>query len=115
MGTRVSWKPLVVRGDMVAAIGAFEHARKSEPNRAFPLWSLANVYEDREDWEKAEQLYELALEREPDDVVANMNFGRMLEKKGEPAKAQVFLERALLLDPDYETARALLAQLDLRD
>jgi Tfp pilus assembly protein PilF len=100
---------------MDEAIAEFDHARKSEPERAFPLWSLANIYEDRGDWAKAEQLYASALEREPDDVVANMNFGRMLKKKGEPGIAKLYLERALLLDPDYEAAKTLLLELELKD
>jgi Tfp pilus assembly protein PilF len=100
---------------MDEAIAEFERAQKSEPGRAFPLWSLANVYEDRGDWAKAEQLYKLALEREPDDVVANMNFGRMLKKKGDPGLAKVYLARALLLDPDYEAAKTLLLELERKD
>ena len=77
-----------------------------------PLWTRANLYESQEEWARAQDLYERALELEPDDQVANMNFGRMLMKKGEAAAAKVLLDRALLLDPDYVAAKALLAQLE---
>jgi Tfp pilus assembly protein PilF len=48
---------------------------------------------------------------EPDDVVANTNFGRMLQKKGDIKLARTYLERALFLDPEYGAARSLLDQM----
>jgi Tfp pilus assembly protein PilF len=77
-----------------------------------PLWTLANLYESREEWAKAQELYERALDLEPDAAVPNMNFGRMLMKKGDPAAAKVYLRRALLLKPSYQGARSLLASLE---
>ncbi len=71
-----------------------------------PLWTLANLYEDQENWQVARILYERALELEPDDATANMNFGRMLMKAGEPAAAKVYLGRGLLLNPSDEQANS---------
>jgi Flp pilus assembly protein TadD len=89
----------------------FRWAQHAAPEAALPLWCLANLYEDEENWEGARSLYERALELEPDDAVANMGFGRMLMKTGELPAAKVFLERALLLNPDYERVRSLLDSL----
>lgn len=99
------WK----RGDISAAIPEFEEAINLMPNRALPLWSLANLYESQESWNEAEALYERAIMAEPDDPVAHMNFGRMLKKKGDNAKASAQLRTALSIDPNYEQARNLLA------
>jgi Tfp pilus assembly protein PilF len=96
---------------MRGAESEFKGAHEAVPDWAPPLWCLANLYEDQSDWGRAESLYERALEIEPDDVVANMNFGRMLAKKGERDRAAVFLQRALLLDSDYAKARRLLSEI----
>lgn len=98
-------------GDAIAAGAEFERAGAAAPDQAFPLWSLASLYEDAEDWDNARRLYARALEIDPDDSVANMNFGRMLSKKGEKALAQRYLLKALSLDPDYDAARRLLSEL----
>jgi tetratricopeptide (TPR) repeat protein len=100
------WK----RGDISAAIPEFEEAINLTPGWALPLWSLANVYEGQELWKEAEALYERAVTVEPHDPIAHMNFGRMLKKKGDKAKASAHLRVALSIDPDYEAARKLLAE-----
>ena len=102
---------LWARGDISAGIAEFEQAVKLMPDMALPLCCLANVYENQELWEKAEALYEQALTIEPDDSVAHMNFGRMLKRKGDKPNAEAHLRTALALDPNYETARKLLADL----
>jgi protein O-GlcNAc transferase len=89
----------------------FRWAQHAAPEAALPVWTLANLYEDEENFEGARELYERALELEPDNAIANMGFGRMLIKTGEPAAAEVFLERALLLDPDDKRAGSLLDSL----
>jgi len=100
------WK----RGDISAAIPEFEEAIKLTPNWALPLWSLANVYESQELWREAEALYERAVTVDPHDPIAHMNFGRMLKKKGDKAKASAHLRVALSIDPNYEEASKLLAE-----
>jgi tetratricopeptide (TPR) repeat protein len=100
------WK----RGDVSAAIPQFEEAINLTPNRALPLWSLANVYESQELWKEAEALYERAVTVDPHDPIAHMNFGRMLKKKGDKVKASDHLRVALSIDPNYEAARRLLAE-----
>ena len=97
--------------DPQTLIAEFEQAVKSAPDRAFSLWALANFYEDRQDWDQAEALYRRALDLEPDDVVANMNFARMLKRKGALGDARQYAERALYLDPDYGAAKSLLSEL----
>ena len=99
------WK----RTDVFAAIPEFEEAIRLKPNWALPLWSLANIYESQELWKRAEALYERAVTVEPNDPIAHMNFGRMLKKKGDKAKASAHLRVALSIDPNYEAARKLLA------
>lgn len=102
---------LWARGDISAGISQFEEAIKLMPNRALPLWSLANVYENQELWEEAEALYERSIRIEPDNATAHMNFGRMLKRKGDKVNAVVHLRTALSIDPGYEEARKHLADL----
>jgi tetratricopeptide (TPR) repeat protein len=98
------WK----RGDTSEAILEFQEAIRLAPNRALPVWSLANIYENQELWVEAEALYERAVKLEPDDPIAHMNFGRMLRKKGDEARALDHLRTALSIDPAYAEARKLL-------
>jgi tetratricopeptide (TPR) repeat protein len=100
------------KGDEGQASTELEWARESAPGWAAPLWTLANLHEDRKEWAKAQDLYERALDLVPDDAVANMNFGRMLIKKGEPQNAVVFLRRALLLNPHDVEAKGLLDRIE---
>jgi tetratricopeptide (TPR) repeat protein len=100
------------KGDVADAIPEVQMAMTLMPNRAMPFGSLANIYENQERWEEAEKLYERAIEVEPDDAVAHMNFGRMLSKRGDSIRAATQLKIALLLDPDYSTARKLLTGLE---
>jgi tetratricopeptide (TPR) repeat protein len=99
------------RGDAHAAIAEFERAVALHPDASMPLWCIANVYETQELWKQAGALYERALEIEPDDSVAHMNYGRMLKRKGDKTGAETHLRTALLLDPEYEAARKLLVDL----
>jgi tetratricopeptide (TPR) repeat protein len=99
------------RDNASAAIAEFERAVELHPDASMPLWCIANVYETQELWEQAGALYERALEIEPDDSVAHMNYGRMLKRQGDRTGSETHLRTALLLDPKYEAARKLLADL----
>lgn len=101
------WK----RGDVIASTREFERAIQLMPNRSLPLWSLANLYEAKESWTEAEALYERAIQTEPDDEIAHMNFGRMLKKRGDTARALAQLTLALEIDPNYAAARELLSEI----
>jgi tetratricopeptide (TPR) repeat protein len=96
------------KGDFANAIPEFERAITLMPDSAAPLSSLANMYEDQQRWEEAEGLYERAIETEPDNAVTHMNYGRMLAKQGDVARAATELKVALSLDPNYSAARELL-------
>jgi tetratricopeptide (TPR) repeat protein len=98
-------------GLVEAAIAEFHFAIQAAPDRAFPLWALGNVYEDRKDFDLARRTYERALEVEPDSVVGNMNLGRLLKKKGDRVLAREYLNRAIFLDPSYVPARTLLKEI----
>jgi len=95
-----------------AALKQFQEAIAAAPERAFPLWALATFYEDQQEWEEARRLYLRAVELEPDDPVANMTFGRMLKKVGETELAKRYVLRALNVNPEYDAAKRLLAELN---
>ncbi len=108
MGSCLSWNYLWNQGQVDSAIDEFTKAVEFAPASAFPLRALANVYEDRQEWSKAQSFYERALELEPDSVVANMNLARMFKEIGDLKLAKTYADRALFLDSEYEAARSLL-------
>ena len=99
------------QGEADAAVQEFRKGVVADAASAFPLRALAGVYEARQEWQQAENLYERALKLEPDNIVVNMSLGRMMQKKGDRKLARIYLERALFLDPEYDAARDLLNQL----
>ena len=99
------------RGETVLAIDELKIAIAAAPETGFPHWSLASVYERQGDLAQARVCYEQALEIEPDDIVANTKFGRMLKKIGDKELARKYLRHGLFLDPNDQETRKLLEQM----
>ncbi len=99
--------------DVDSALAEFHAARELEPEWSAPLWSLGNIHElVVEDFDSARSFFEQALRLDPEDVVALTSFGRLCKKRGQLDLAKHYLGRVLLLDPEYDKARALLAAID---
>jgi tetratricopeptide (TPR) repeat protein len=83
-----------------AAERSFLNAVRHWKDNAVPYWCLAMFYEYEDRPKEAEFFYESALRLDPDDIEANLRFGRFLKEVGETERAEAYLERARILDPD---------------
>jgi len=97
------------------AVEAFQRA--VELDRLNPLYHryLADVYCMLEEWSLAETSYRTALQLDPFDTEASLEFGLMLAEVGRDSEARAYLHRLLQLDPDHKQRRraeAALAHLD---
>ena len=97
--------------DLPAAERAFLKATEVWPEDSVPCWCLAIFYEYTDRPREADFFYEKALQLNPDDPQANIRFGLYLKEIGETAKAKLYLERTLALEPENERARSALAEL----
>ena len=97
--------------DLPAAERAFLKAIEVWSEDSVPCWCLAIFYEYTDRPREADFFYERALQLNPDDPQANIRFGLYLKETGETAKAKLYLERTLALEPENERARSALADL----
>ena len=59
----------------------------------------------RKDYDKAEQLYQRAIEIDPNYAIALNNYGILLkETRKDNDKAERFFQTAIEIDPDYASA-----------
>ncbi len=96
---------------------AFELLKKAEPERprdARLLEQLAYLYEHFGDENKAMTLYRRAVQADPSQVVAAVNLGSLLAKRGRFQEAIPLWEDALSRNPGLETASVYLALAYLR-
>lgn len=70
------------RGFLDKAAANYEFLTKSDPNNATPYVLLAGVEELRSNWQRAQELYERALQIRPDEPVASNNLAYLLLQHG---------------------------------
>lgn len=87
------------RGDRDSAEQCFKRAVEVWSDIATPYWCLALFYEYENRPNDAINLYEQAVRIDPEDPVANKTFGRYLHSTGQYEKAEIYLHRALTLNP----------------
>jgi len=69
------------------------------------LWNAATGYYSEGSWEEAADAYSAIMDAQAVSKELYFNIGNCYFKTGEHAKAILFYERALKLDPSYEDAR----------
>ena len=96
---------------MAEAAPHFERAIEHDPNHAEAVDHLALWRFSRQEYEAALNLYRIHADLEPDNANVHANIGVTLYLLGRGEEAQAAAERALLLDPDHDMARNLVAEL----
>ena len=77
---------------------AAHEALRLDPNSASARVAVGSVYRNRQEWEKAETEYLLALELDPDNGEVYHQYGDLLAQMGRIPEALRFAERAIALD-----------------
>ena len=98
-------------GRTAAAVAHYERAVAIDPRNVEALDHLAMARFGEERYEEALGLYRTLLEAKPGSARTHANLGATLYHLGRPEEALRSFERALSLDPDLESARAVVDQL----
>ena len=89
---------------------AVEHA----PNNALPLNDLGCIYASGNQFDEAADLFRQALARRPLYWNANFNYGYLNYAKGHDALAELYLRRAVLIDPHTSAQYFYLGMIDFK-
>lgn len=101
---------LADRGELSAAIAAFETAVQRNPRSDQALNNLAKALADAGRFDEAIRRYEEALAANPSFAVAALNLGQTLLGRGRAAEGERYLRQAVRLEPLLFEARAALAE-----
>src|SRR5260370_1709812 len=86
-------------GRVREAVGQYDLLRRRQPDNSGMILSLAGCWEDLHELEKAQELVNELLTREPENVAAMVEKGRIALRKGQFDQAEESLEQALKLAP----------------
>jgi tetratricopeptide (TPR) repeat protein len=86
-------------GRVREAVGQYDLLRRRQPDNSGMILSLAGCWEDLHELEKAQELVNGLLAREPENVAALVEKGRIALRKGQFDQAEESLEQALKLAP----------------
>jgi tetratricopeptide (TPR) repeat protein len=98
-------------GNRAAARAAFREAAESDPGNPRYATAASRLALESGDAGEARSLAEQAVRAGPRDARAHEALGTALHARGEAKEARRALEHALELDPDLDSARALLKKL----
>lgn len=83
--------------------------------KKIPLyWQIANSYLRKEDYLKAQEMFEIILKQQPDNIGAKRNIAICLVKLGSPDQAEKLLNQILDMSPDSRAAEMLEAIIQAR-
>ncbi len=96
-------------GDFDGAARALRMACSRAPRWAKPRLLLADIYSELGQTDHARTELEAAVDADPLEFRTHHRLGELHARRGDHARAQVCLRRALYLEPDFVTARFALA------
>jgi tetratricopeptide (TPR) repeat protein len=96
--------------DLAAASKAFEQELQIDPTNANAAYELAEMHRKAAEFDKAQELFALALKHYPGFEEAQVGMGRVLLSLAKPDLALAHLEKAIALDPSDEVPYYQLAQ-----
>ena len=88
------------KGDLVAAYDTLAPALAQRPEDAQAVSSLARMYQDNRNPQKAVELYQPLLASQPDNADVQMGAALAYQQNGQTAKAESAIERGLQLAPE---------------
>src|SRR5207302_9247697 len=86
----------VAQGSVDQAIATYQRSLKNNPREIRFYILVGELYESKQDWEKAKQMYQKALEIQPDNPLASNNLAYvMLQQRGNVDVAPSMAQTAL--------------------
>ncbi len=106
---------LVQDGKTEEAKKAITDARKANPEDTSLTLTEANLYLETKDYDTYKKLVAEALERNPNDADLVFNLGVLSGQAKNPAEAEVYYQRVMVINPKYINAYINMAALRLED
>lgn len=89
------------QNNLYDALAEYQNVLQKEPQNLNALLGAANNFKSLGFTNEAIGMYKRTLESHPDDVLANFNFGLLMQEKEKYTEAQKYYEKVLELDPDF--------------
>jgi tetratricopeptide (TPR) repeat protein len=86
------------QGDSTDAVNQYKEALAVDPKFKPALWNLA-IIQTLSDPQEAIALYTELLTLNPNDANVNFNLGLLMYTQGQTAQGQIYLKKAILLNP----------------
>lgn len=102
---------LLLNDNIVEAREALEEASRIDPDDPKCLSLLGLVYFRLDDYEPAQQIYELLVQRFPEEASLRVNLGLVYMKQGRADEALEEMNRGVIIDPDHQRAYGYLGLL----
>ena len=88
-------------GNFADADASFRRALALEPDNEDFIWKLGELYLDDKRYDTAIQIFEDAVEKNPNSAELNMFLGSAYLESGDARQAEIFIDKAEKLDPDH--------------
>lgn len=102
---------LLLNDQIVEAREALEEASRIDPDDPKCLSLLGLVYFRLDDFEPAQRIYELLVQRFPEEASLRVNLGLVYMKQGHSDRALEEMNRGVAIDPDHQRAYGYLGLL----
>jgi len=102
---------LLLNDKIVEARETLEQASRIDPDDPKCLSLLGLVYFRLDDYEPAQQIYELLVQRFPEEASLRVNLGLVYMKQGHADKALEEMNRGVAIDPEHQRAYGYLGLL----
>ena len=96
---------LYLQGNRREAINKVGHATELEPSYADAHFRLGSIYYELKDYEEAMLSFLQCVQFDPKNAAAHLNLAVLLKHFDEPVNAIEYYEKAMALDPAYESNR----------
>jgi len=104
----------IVQGDLVRAEDHLTRARDINPKLHNLYYNWAQLFEKRDDLDKAAEAYRKELENSPKNYKAAFNLSRVYRLQGREDEELAFLNKTKDLAPDFPLTYFYLARIDIR-
>ena len=88
------------KGMLAESIACYQKAIQIKPDYTQPLFKLAEIYEDQEDWTEAVKYYQRMIDLDPENHFPYLRLARVFKQQNKVYEAISAYQKAITLKPD---------------